>query len=78
MLQLPKLKMKPPSADPAEDIFELEEAKHRFTYSDEVMVVVEKRLVKSHEELIQLARRDEYKDKEFLEVELVPVIIGGG
>ncbi len=77
MSRLPKLKVKLPFGDASEDICELEQAKYRFTYSGEVLVVVEKQVVNSHEELVQLASRDDYKDKEFLEVELLPAIVGG-
>ena len=78
MSKSPKLKVKLPFGDPSEDICELEQAKYRFTYSQDVLVVVEGQVVNSYEELVQLANQDNYKDKEFLEVELIPGIVGGG
>ena len=78
MSKLPKLKIKLFLGDTGEDICELEQAKYRFTYGQEGMVVVEGQVVNSYEELVQLASRDDYKDKEFLEVELLPALIGGG
>ena len=78
MSKLPKLKIKLLFGYPSEDICELEQAKYRFTYGQEGLVVVEGQVVNSYEELVQLASRDDYKDKEFLEVELLPALIGGG
>jgi len=42
------------------------------------MVMLEESIVHSYEQLVQLASQDEYKDKEFLKVELLPPPIGGG
>ena len=78
MAKLPKLKVKLPFGDASEDICEVEQAKYRFSYSGEVLVVVEGQVVNSHEELVELASRDDYQDKEFLEVELLPALMGGG
>ncbi len=78
MSKLPKLKIKLLFGDTGEDIYELEQAKYRFTYGQEGMVVVEGQVVNSYEELVQLASRDDYKDKEFLEVELLPTLPVGG
>ena len=78
MSRLPKLKIKLPFGNSDEDICELEQAKYRFTYGQEGLVVVEGQVVNSYEELVQLASRDDYKDKEFLEVELLPTLPGGG
>ena len=40
--------------------------------------MVEGSLVRSYEELVQLASQDDYQDKEFLEVELLLTSIVGG
>jgi len=55
-----------------------EQAKYRFSYGDDVLVMVEGHLVRSYEELVQLASQDEYRDREFLEVELLLTAVGGG
>jgi len=78
MPTLPKLKVKLPFGYPDEDICELEQAKYRFSYGDEYLVVVEGQVINSYEELAQLASRDDYKDKEFIEVVLLPALAGGG
>lgn len=40
--------------------------------------MVEGHLVRSYEELVQFASQDDQKDKEFLEVELLPIAVVGG
>ena len=54
------------------------QAKYRFSYGGDVLVMVEGNLVRSYEELVQLASQDEYRDRELLEVELLPMAVVGG
>ena len=49
-----------------------------FSQGGEDIIVAEGQVIKSYEELVQLATQDSYKDKEFLEVWLLAVEIGGG
>ena len=78
MYKLPKLKVKRPVGHPSEEIREFEQGRYfLFSYGDGVFVVVEGQVINSYEELIQLAAQDCYKDKEFLEVIIVPEISGG-
>ena len=78
MSKLPKLKVQSLFGSGNEpDICDLEQAKNRFDYGSETIVLVEGQVVNSQEELIELASQDQYKDKEFLEVVLLPFIIGG-
>jgi len=42
-----------------------------------VLVVVEGQVINSYDELVKLAGQDSYKNKEFLKVELLPLIVGG-
>ena len=58
------------------DIFQFEQARNLF-FSYDVMVVVEGTIVRSYEELMELAAGAEHRDKEFLEVRM-ETIIGGG
>jgi len=58
------------------DVFEFEQARNFFSSYD-ILVVVEGTIVKSYEELMELAASAENKDKEFLEVRM-ETIIGGG
>ena len=79
MSKLPKLKVKNPFGDPSEDICELEQAKYRFfDHPQDVLFLVEGEVVSTYEELVKLASRDDYKDREFLQVELLPSLVGGG
>lgn len=77
-MNLPKLRIKLPSPNEAEDICDLQEAKHRFNWGHEpFLILVEKQPVSSYEELIKLVNQNPYKDREFLEVELQPLLAGG-
>lgn len=58
------------------DVFEFEQARNFFSSYD-ILVVVEGTIVKSYEELMELAASAENRDKEFLEVRM-ETIIGGG
>jgi hypothetical protein len=79
MSKLPKLKVKKPFGYPFEEIRNFEEAQYfLFNYGDNAIVIVEGKVINSYEELVQLAAQASYKDKEFLEVELLPAVIGGG
>ena len=78
MSKLPKLKVQSLYGSGNEaDICDLEQAKNRFDYGSEAIVLVEGQVVNSHEELVKLASQEKYKDKEFLEVVLLPFIVGG-
>jgi hypothetical protein len=70
------LKVRLSSNYPAEEAFELEEANSRLNFGSE-MIMVEGHRVNSYEELIRLVSRDEYKNKEFLEVVGIMPIAGG-
>jgi len=75
MSNLPKLKVnKLPSG---EEIRDFEQGKY-LPFCDYVLVLVEGEIINSYEELVQLAAQDCYKDKEFLEVTLMPLVMGGG
>ncbi len=79
MPRLPKLKLKKTPLFPHEEIRDLEEAKDFLPFVYGVLIVVEGHEIKSYEELVQLASQDGYRDKEFLEVEvLLFLTIPGG
>jgi hypothetical protein len=78
METLPKLRIKLPSENEARDICGLEEAKHRFNWGHEFfLVAVEGKVVNSYDELLAFAGQDRFKGREFLEVELEPLLAGG-
>lgn len=79
MSRLPKLLVKKPAGYPFEEIRDFEQAQYfLFGGGRGSVVLVEGQAVNSYEELVQLAAQDSYKDKEVLEVVLVPPLISGG
>ncbi len=74
MSKLPKLRLKMP--DGHEEIRGFKEAKDLLSEWG-MLFVVEGQVIYSHEELFQLITQDDYKDKESLEVTLIPLIEGG-
>lgn len=56
--------------------YDLEMVKKHFDEGDAV-VVVEGRLISSYDDLVNLLAQDQYKDKEPVEIMLVPIIEGG-
>jgi hypothetical protein len=75
---LPKLRIRLPSDHEAQDVCSVEEARYRFDWGrDPFLVVVEGQHVRSFEELLDLAGQERFKDREFLEVEIHPLLAGG-
>jgi hypothetical protein len=73
---MPKLKIKSLLESPVkEDICEVEEVRDRFEYGPQSIVVVEGTIVNSYDELVKMAEQN--REKEFLEVTVLPVIEGG-
>jgi hypothetical protein len=71
---LPNLKIRTGSLGD-EDICELVQAKSRLNF-DGGVILAEGRRVRSYEELVRLATQD-YSEKEFIDVVLLPLIAGG-
>ena len=76
MSRLPKLRIRFPSGSPGEYICELEQAKDYLNFNEGVFLV-EGQGIQSYDELVSIATQDKYKNKEFLEVELLHIIGGG-
>jgi hypothetical protein len=75
---LPKLRIRLPSDHEAQDVCSVEEARYRFNWGrDPFLVVVEGQYIRSFAELFDLASQDRFKDREFLEVEIQPLLAGG-
>jgi hypothetical protein len=78
MSLLPKLNIKLPSQNVAEETCSLEQMEFRFNWGHEpFLIVVEGQTIGSYEQLKELAQQDCFKDREFLEVEVKNIIIGG-
>ena len=78
MTALPKLKITR-TWDPTQEVRDLEQARDSlFAHGSGMIILVEGRSIVSYEELVQLARMDDYKGREFLEVVMVPAWPVGG
>lgn len=74
MTTQPKLKIKMYNGN--EEIRDLKEVKDLYS-TWMMMVLVDGYVVNSYEEMVNLVTQEQYKDKEFVEVALVPFIEGG-
>lgn len=78
MYASPRLKIRLPSDNEARDVCDLEEARYRFNWGHEPFVVVaEGQFIHSFDDLIVLSKQDRFKDREFLEVDIQPLLAGG-
>ena len=59
-----------------EDVCELEQSEFIFVFTDKT-VMIDGRKVGSYDELVRLAGTDEYRNRKFIEVVLLPVVAGG-
>lgn len=76
MTKLPKLKVNGLGWDVSKEICDFEQAKY-FPFGQDVVIVVEGQVIRSYEELVQLVDQDRNKDKAFLQVMFLPIIVGG-
>jgi hypothetical protein len=73
-----KLRIKLPSDSEARDVCSIEEARYRFNWGREPFVVIaEGEFVPCFDDLTKLAGEDRFKDREFLDVEIQPLLAGG-
>ena len=77
MSKLPKLRVLNPFWDVAEEIRDFEQGKYLPFNARHIWIVVEDQVIDSYEELVRLAAEDRHKDKEFLEVRFLDIIVGG-
>ena len=73
---MPKLKVDGLGWDNSLELVDFEQARY-FPYSEELIITVEDQVVSSYDDLVRLAAGDAYKDKEYLEVVFLPMIVGG-
>jgi len=79
MSNLPKLKIKLPFGNPDEEIVDLEQARYRFHFGgDMIVLMIDGQAPQSYEELVQLVTQDKYKDKEFIDAEMLVEAATGG
>ena len=75
MAKLPKLIIKPFGYS-IEVVCDLEEAGNYLNF-DGGVILIEGRIIHCYDELVQVAVQDKYKDREIIEVVLLPIITGG-
>lgn len=61
---------------PSQELIDFEQAPY-FLFNYGVIVLVEGTLIKSYEELVQLASQDSYRDRDVLNVQMETVVEGG-
>ncbi len=77
MPKLPKLKVSTiRELQPVEEVLDLEQAKY-LVFANAIILVEGHRII-SYEELVQLAAQERYRNREFLEVDLLPIEVAGG
>ncbi len=78
MPELPKLKVTTWSCGyQCEEIRDFEQAKDFLNFDSTSLVTVEGQVLSCYDQLIRLAAQDCYKDKELLNVVLLPLLNGG-
>ena len=78
MSRLPRLKITEWIDEyPQEQICDLKQAKTFFDRDPSLIVIVDGEVLVSYDELINLATQDIYRDKEYIQAELAPLIGGG-
>ena len=77
MSEFPKLKVTHLiDGQRSEEIFDFEQAPY-FLFNYDIIVAVEGEVIRSYEELVQLASQERFRDRDFLEVQMETVIAGG-
>lgn len=76
MSPLPKLKIKLPRSNPDEYIYNLEEARDVLNFSEGVFIV-DGQWIHSYNELVNIAKQERFREKDFIEVEWIQVMGGG-
>ena len=74
--KLPRLKVRGLGWESGEETWDFEQAKY-FPYKEWLLVTVEGRVVRSYEDVLALALEDQHKDKEYLQVVFLPIMVGG-
>lgn len=79
MPKLPGLRVHKPFGYPAEESIGFEQAQYvLFDFGPTYIVAVEGEVVSSYNELVELASREAFRNRETLEVWLYPFDVGGG
>jgi hypothetical protein len=77
MDNLPKLKIKKQAWQSGEEEIQDFEQARKFPFDTDFVVVAEGQQINSYEDLLKMAGQEKFKNKEFLEVIFIPMIVGG-
>ena len=77
MEKLPKLKVEGLGWDDTDELCLFEQAKYFPYESLDLLIVAEGEMIKSYEDLLQIAEKEGMKGKKYLEVKFLPIIVGG-
>ena len=77
MSRLPKLKVTHwMDGQASQEMIDFEQAPH-LLFNYDVVVAVEGEIIRSYDELVQMASEDRFRDRDFLEVHMETMISGG-
>ena len=77
MEKYPKLKVEGLGWDVTKKMCDFDQARYFPYESRDLVIVVEGKVVKSFREMTELAEKDAFKDREYLDVKFLEVIVGG-
>ena len=77
LIIFPKLKIIGLGWDTSGEFRDFDQAKYLPFGRDDLVIVVEEQVVRSLEDLLQLVSIEKYKDKEYLEIKFLSVVVGG-
>jgi len=73
----PQLKVEGLGWDDTDELCDFEQAKYFPYESLDLLIVAEGEMIRSYEDLLQLAEQDHMKGKKVFEVKFLPIIVGG-
>ena len=75
--KLPKLRIESPIIGQPEEICDIGQAKDKLRFDSGILVVTDGQWVGSYDELVRLITQDSYRNKEVLDIKIVPIVGGG-
>jgi hypothetical protein len=77
MANLPKLKIIKSACLDEPDTIQVFEQARSFPFHEELLIVAEGKQINSYDELLKLAQQEQFRNREYLEVIFLPMIVGG-
>ncbi len=75
--KLPKLRVESPILGYPKETYDFGQVKHCLRFDCGILVILDGKWVSSYDELIRLATQDNYRNKEFLDIKVMPLVGGG-